>query len=129
MDVSEAKRLKQLEEESSKLKRLLADAGLDNVALKDLLLKNSDARRQARRCRPSCCNLRDERAPGLWNPGALLFAKTDGRGFASNPFYHFRGKGPLLSCELLELRQVLATLEESLNGFNMKGSSARFQSV
>jgi hypothetical protein len=33
------KRLKQLEEENAKLKRLLADAMLDNVALKDLLSK------------------------------------------------------------------------------------------
>ena len=40
MDVSEAKRLKGLEEENAKLKRLLADAMLDNVALKDLLAKN-----------------------------------------------------------------------------------------
>ena len=47
MDVSEAKRLKSLEDENAKLKRLLADAMLDNVALKDLLQKNSDARRQA----------------------------------------------------------------------------------
>lgn len=39
MDVSEAKRLKSLEEENAKLKRLLADAMLDNVALKDLLSK------------------------------------------------------------------------------------------
>ena len=39
MDVSEAKRLKALEEENSKLKRLLADTMLDNVALKDLLGK------------------------------------------------------------------------------------------
>jgi putative transposase len=39
MDVSEAKRLKSLEDENSKLKRLLADAMLDNVALKDLLSK------------------------------------------------------------------------------------------
>jgi putative transposase len=39
MDVSEAKRLKGLEEENAKLKRLLADAMLDNVALKDLLAK------------------------------------------------------------------------------------------
>lgn len=40
MEVSEAKRLKSLEEENAKLKRLLADAMLDNVALKDLLSKN-----------------------------------------------------------------------------------------
>ena len=39
MEVSEAKRLKQLEDENAKLKRLLADAMLDNVALKDLLGK------------------------------------------------------------------------------------------
>jgi putative transposase len=37
MDVSEAKRLRALEEENTKLKRLLADQMLDNVALKELL--------------------------------------------------------------------------------------------
>ncbi|WP_209490551.1 IS3 family transposase [Xanthobacter flavus] len=36
MDVSEAKRLRALEDENAKLKRMLADAMLDNVALKDL---------------------------------------------------------------------------------------------
>ena len=39
MDVSEAKRLKALESENAKLKRLLAEAMLDNAALKDLLSK------------------------------------------------------------------------------------------
>ncbi len=39
MDVSEAKRLKALEEENAKLKRLLADAILDASVLKDLLAK------------------------------------------------------------------------------------------
>ena len=39
MDVSEARRVKTLEEENARLKRLLADAMLDNVALKDLLGK------------------------------------------------------------------------------------------
>jgi len=39
MDVSEAKRLKALEDENAKLKRMLADAMLGNVALKDLLGK------------------------------------------------------------------------------------------
>ena len=39
MDVSEAKRLRTLEDENAKLKRLLADAMLDNAALKDLLGK------------------------------------------------------------------------------------------
>ena len=39
MDVSEAKRLRSLEEEKGRLKRLLADTMLDNIALKDLLSK------------------------------------------------------------------------------------------
>ena len=39
MDVSEAKRLRTLEAENSKPKKLLADAMLDNSALKDLLQK------------------------------------------------------------------------------------------
>lgn len=37
MTVSDAQRLKALEAENAKLKRLLADAMLDNVALKDVL--------------------------------------------------------------------------------------------
>lgn len=39
MDVSDANRLKQLEAENAKLKRLVADVMLDNVVLKDLLGK------------------------------------------------------------------------------------------
>ena len=39
LEVSEAKRLRALEEENAKLKRLLADAMLDNAGLKDLLSK------------------------------------------------------------------------------------------
>ena len=39
MDLSDAKRLKQLEDENAMLTRLLADAMLDNVVLKDLLAK------------------------------------------------------------------------------------------
>jgi len=40
MDVSEARRLKALEMENGKLKKLLADSMLDNAALKELLSKN-----------------------------------------------------------------------------------------
>jgi putative transposase len=39
MDVSEARRLKALEDENAKLKRLYADAMLDNAGLKELLAK------------------------------------------------------------------------------------------
>ena len=39
LDVSEARRLRALEGENGKLKKLLAEAHLDNAALKDLLTK------------------------------------------------------------------------------------------
>jgi len=40
LEVSEALRLKSLEDENRRLKKLLAEAMLDNAALKDLLGKN-----------------------------------------------------------------------------------------
>jgi putative transposase len=39
LEVSEARRLRTLEEENSRLKKLLAEAMLDNVVLKDLASK------------------------------------------------------------------------------------------
>ncbi|WP_150627693.1 IS3 family transposase [Pandoraea captiosa] len=50
MTVSEAQRLKELEQENNKLKRLLAESMLDNAALKDLLsrkLASPQAKREA----------------------------------------------------------------------------------
>ena len=41
MEVSEAKRLRQLEEENRKLKELVADLSLDNRILKDVISKNT----------------------------------------------------------------------------------------
>lgn len=40
MSVSDARRLRALEAENTRLKRLLAEAMLDNAALKDLTTKN-----------------------------------------------------------------------------------------
>ena len=40
MDVSQARKLKVLEEENGRLKRLLADAMLDNAVLKEVAEKN-----------------------------------------------------------------------------------------
>lgn len=65
LEVSEARRLKALEDENARLKKLLAESMLNEAALRDLLGKNGRARRQARRCRPSTKCLRDERASGL----------------------------------------------------------------
>jgi putative transposase len=40
MNASEAQKLRQLEAENARLKRIVADLTLDNVALKDVLSKN-----------------------------------------------------------------------------------------
>jgi len=40
LEVSEAKRLRSLEDENAKLKRMLPEAMLDNAGLKDLLARN-----------------------------------------------------------------------------------------
>jgi putative transposase len=39
LEVSEARRLRQLEDENTRLKKLLADAMLDNAVLKDIAAK------------------------------------------------------------------------------------------
>jgi len=76
MQVSEARRLKSLEDENTPLKRLLADAMLDNVALKDLFGKMYDLPHLSKGrlsryddgSRLSAVDLRDERAAGV--PGS-----------------------------------------------------------
>ena len=65
MDVSEAKRLRALEDENARLKRLYADAMLDNAGLKELVAKNGDARREAGGGRASEGEPRGERAAGV----------------------------------------------------------------
>ena len=47
MTVSDAKRLKALEDENAKLKKLLAERMLHAAAIKDLLARNGEARREA----------------------------------------------------------------------------------
>jgi putative transposase len=84
LDVSDAKRLRSLEDENGRLKRMLADAMLDNAALKDLLGKSGDARRATGGGGVSASDLRDERAsgvPGDWdrqNQRALSGCATAG---------------------------------------------------
>ena len=48
MDVSQVRRLKELEEENRKLKQMYADLALDNQILKEVIEKNSEARGQKR---------------------------------------------------------------------------------
>ncbi len=65
MEVSDARKLKALEDENAKLKKLLAEIMLDNAILKDVAAKNGDAP-----CEAGCCGscLREawcERASGV----------------------------------------------------------------
>ena len=65
MDVSDARRLKALEEENARLKKLLAEQMLDNAILKDVSAKNGDARCTAQ-SRGSClCRARGKPASGV----------------------------------------------------------------
>jgi putative transposase len=59
--VSKAKRLKTLEDENARLTRLLADAMLDNAALKYSRERSGDARGKAESCRPFRGRLWNER--------------------------------------------------------------------
>ena len=65
LEVSEAKRLRSLEDENAKLKKLLAEAMLDIAVLKDISSKNGDARREAECGRPCPGEVRAERAAGV----------------------------------------------------------------
>ena len=47
MDVSDARRLKALEDENARLKKLLAEQMLDNAILRDVSTKKCDARCEA----------------------------------------------------------------------------------
>ncbi len=65
MGVAEVRRLKQLEEENAKLKRVVADLTLDKAMLQDVLRKNGKARRPTRDRTPSADGLRRRRTTGL----------------------------------------------------------------
>jgi putative transposase len=54
---SEMKRLRQLEEENAKLKRIVADLSLDKAMLQDVLQKSSEAWPQTRTCRQAAQRL------------------------------------------------------------------------
>lgn len=65
LEVSEAKRLRQLEDENGKLKRLLVDAMLNNAMLKEIAGESGDARYQARSGGPPRADVRGESAAGV----------------------------------------------------------------
>ena len=63
MEVSEAKRLRELEAEKAKLERLLAEAELDEAALKDVIGKRGEGGHPARGRRASAAPPQPEPAP------------------------------------------------------------------
>ena len=68
MDVSDARRLKALEDENARLKKLLAEQMLDNAILKDVAAKNGDARCEAEgggSCLHGACGEPASGVPGL----------------------------------------------------------------
>ncbi len=67
MDVSEAKRLKQLEDENAKLKKLLAEQMLDAAAMRELLSKK-------RMARPLCKGVLERRVRVCINVSGLRLA-------------------------------------------------------
>src|SRR5882757_2849201 len=65
LEVSDAKRMKALEDENAKLKTLLAEAMLDNAMLRDVAAKKGDARRKARGRGSFAQQFRCERTAGV----------------------------------------------------------------
>lgn len=65
--MSEARRLKVLEDENARLKKLLAEAMLDNTMLKDIASKNGNARRQTGGRGSSLRHAWGEPAPGVFD--------------------------------------------------------------
>jgi putative transposase len=83
MDVSDARRLKALEDENARLKKLLAEQMLDNAILKDVAAKNIDARREAKGG-GSCL-------PGVWSAPASGVPCSEHRPFDGAPCQHPAG--------------------------------------
>jgi putative transposase len=75
MGVAEVRRLKQLEDENAKLKRLVADLSLDRAILQDVLRKKSDSRPAPRAGRVRAGCLPGDGASGM--PRAVRFARDD----------------------------------------------------
>ncbi len=84
LEVSQLRRLKQLEDENRKLKQLVGELTLDNAALKDVVAKKRD--------RQSCpASRRRDRAPSAGYRGETWWTALSDRGI---PPYGSRGDSP-----------------------------------
>jgi putative transposase len=77
LEVSQARRLKALEDENTRLKKLLAEAMLDNAVLKDVAPKSRNARCSAGRCHGCAPGAWGERAAGVLDPWHRSIAGAD----------------------------------------------------
>ena len=69
MQLSELKRLRELESENSKLKRIVAELNLENYALKDLIEKSCNACQAQKLCRISGQRTPIQLPQGMQNGG------------------------------------------------------------
>ena len=82
MEVSQIKRLKELEEENRKLKQMYADLALDNQILRDVIEKKLRARGKERACGRNFCRIRVQHLSGVQadgNPPILLLLSRKAR--------------------------------------------------
>jgi hypothetical protein len=108
MDVSDAKRLRALEDENRKVKKLLAEPMLDQAALKELLTKNGRPRRK----REAVAHLRNIRQMSERRACTLVAADRKTIRYQSRrPLETELGKG---SCRKLALHRARATDAERL---------------
>lgn len=110
---SDIKRFKELEHENSKLKRLYADMALENTALKDLIEKNSEARRTSRG--------RDPLGHGEWASGST--GMSGGRVRASDVLSPHDGLGTP-GCVADRGADHPGSHEPSLGSLEIRGSIA-----
>ena len=66
LEVSQLRRLRELEEENRRLKQSVADLTLDNTALKEITQKTGNAHCSTSSGRPSAADVRDVRTRGVW---------------------------------------------------------------
>ena len=72
LDASQLKKLKELEEENAKLKKMYANLALDNEILREVIEKNSDARGPQGNCGRNSGGIRHQHYSGVQIDGASL---------------------------------------------------------
>ena len=86
MDVSEAKRLRELEDENRRLKQIVADLSLDKEALKLALGKSGKPCREPRRSEVPPQGLRSQRTPSMQVGGAAQIDRAASKPKARDPW-------------------------------------------